>query len=128
MGRTNTYRLLRGMGSADGGLDFPTPKEYYTPKKEMGRQCAARSYMICEARKDSAPKNNYGGEREWGRRRRNGDLRKTKRKLNSRKSKEPSARRARLSLLSGAESLGPKNYTLKRERAVGERGPGLPDT
>ena len=27
----------------------------------------------------------------------------------------------------GAGSLGPENYTLKRERAVGERGPGSPE-
>ena len=32
----------------------------------MGRQCAARSYMICEARNDSAPHHNYGVERERG--------------------------------------------------------------
>ena len=65
-------------GSSDGGLDCPTSRGNYAPEKEMGRQRAARSYMIYEARNDSAPKNNYGVGRERGRRRRNGDLRETK--------------------------------------------------
>ena len=93
----------------------------------MGRQCAARPYMICEARNDSAAKNNYGVGRGRGHRWRNGGLRETKRKLNSRTTEGPSARPARLLSLEGTESLDPGDYTLKSERAVGEMGPGLPD-
>ena len=136
--------LSKGKGpSAEGGMDYRRHRENYTIRRERGRRRAACFYLLRGCRNRSAPKfrtigreravggrgleyppprENYTPEREWGRRRRAADLLDPKRKLRARKRRGRRCAARFLSPLRDADSIGPKNYAIKRERGSRRKG------